>query len=99
MVRPVRPLPRDLTQQWPVTSSDDVRGEAARLFAANLKTALGGRTVRAAKELTGVNHSTVAAILAGTTWPDMATIARLESGLRTRLWPDVSPDGTYLHTP
>jgi len=99
MARPVRPLPRDLTQHWPGTPSDDVRGEAARLFAGNLMTALGGRTVRAAKELTGVNHSTVAAILAGTTWPDMATIARLEASLKKRLWPTISDDGHYRVTP
>jgi len=99
MVRPVRPVPRDLTQHWPVTSSDDVRGEAARLFAANLTTALGGASVRQAKTMTGVNHSTIAAILAGTTWPDMATIARLEASLKARLWPTISDDGHYLATP
>jgi hypothetical protein len=37
-----------------------------------------------------VNHQTVHAILAGEVWPDMHTIAYLEAGLRTTLWPATS---------
>ena len=99
MVRPVRPLPRELTQQWPNVPSDDACGEAARLFALNLAVALGGASVRQAKTMTGVNHSTIAVILSGHVWPDVATLARLESRLKTRLWPTLDDDGRYRATP
>lgn len=99
VARPVRQLPRELTTLWPSVPSADPRGEVARLFAASLRVALDGLTVRAAAELTGVNRSSVAAILAGTTWPDMATIARLEDGLKRPLWPRIGPDGVYQLAP
>ena len=51
-------------------------------------------SLRAAKTATGVDHTTIAAILHGTVWPDLHTIARLEHGLATDLWPQGAATGT-----
>lgn len=87
MARPKRPRPRDLTSSWPDKISPDVSGEVARQLANNLRRALDGRALRIAKDLTGVDHTTIGDVLAGFTWPDLMTITRLESGLGTALWP------------
>lgn len=87
MARPKRPRPRDLTNSWPDEVSPDISGEVARQLANNLRRALDGRALRVAKDLTGVDHTTIGDVLAGFTWPDLMTIARLESGLGTDLWP------------
>jgi hypothetical protein len=65
----------------------DPIGEVARQFSLNLRTAIGNRSLRAAALATGVDHSTIQAILQGRTWPDLFTMAKLESGLETDLWP------------
>jgi transcriptional regulator with XRE-family HTH domain len=36
----------------------------------------------------GVNRQVIANVLAGTTWPDLITIANLETALGATLWPD-----------
>ncbi len=61
--------------------------ETARQVAVNLRTALQGVSLRQAHRQTGVDHTTIAAILNGTVWPDLHTLARLEHGLGARLWP------------
>jgi hypothetical protein len=48
---------------------------------------MGGRTLRAAGEHAGVDHSTIQAILQGRTWADLDTISRLEYGFDAALWP------------
>jgi len=65
----------------------DPSGEVARRFAENLRKAMDGRSHRATAELTGVNYSTIQSILSGRAWPDLYTIAKLEAGLNTSLWP------------
>jgi len=67
--------------------------ETARLVAVNLRAALDGMSLRQANRLTGVDHTTIAAILNGTVWPDLHTLARLEHGLNARLWPHTT--GTH----
>lgn len=47
------------------------------------------RTVKSMSERTGVPSSTISDILGGSTWPSLETVARLEVGLGTRLWPNV----------
>ncbi len=79
--------PRASSPDWPEAPCDDPAAEIARRLAARLRSALDGQSLRAAKAVTGVDHTTIAAILNGTTWPDLATIARLEAGLHTDLWP------------
>jgi transcriptional regulator with XRE-family HTH domain len=67
--------------------SEDPIGEVARQFALNLRIAIGDRSLRKAAEDTGVDHSTIQAILQGRSWPDVFTLAKLERGLESDLWP------------
>lgn len=87
MPRPFRSSPSERTKKWPDVPSDDTSGEVARQFVLNLQGAMDGMSLRAAEELTGVDHSSIQGILQGRTWPDLETIARLEKGFRTVLWP------------
>lgn len=87
MARPFRAPPRDLTPSWPDAPSTSNVGEVARLFALNLRSAIGDRSLRAAAAACGLSHVTLASILDGRVWPDLETIAKLEEGLQTHLWP------------
>ena len=91
MPRPPRPAPRDLVESWPDVAASDSIVEVARRFAVNLREAIGAASVRQAGERCGVDHTTILAIIGGRSWPDLATIARLESGLAVSLWPGVTP--------
>ncbi|MCU1445499.1 MAG: hypothetical protein JWP54_1157 [Cryobacterium sp.] len=57
------------------------------MFAANLRLAIGERSIRSAADACGMNHATLIGILDGRAWPDMETIAKLEGGLDAALWP------------
>jgi len=87
MSRPARPAPRELAEGWPDSGSTDVVGEVARQFAVNVQAAIGDRSVRAVARDAGLDHTTLLAVLHGRSWPDLATVARLESGLGVDLWP------------
>lgn len=88
MARPSRNLPNhEAGSTWPDERLDDAPSEVARQLALNLRTAMGRRSTRGVRSATGVDHTTVADILKGTTWPDLNTIARLEHGLGVDLWP------------
>ena len=87
MSRPARPAPRDLVEGWPDLPSEDPVGEVARRFAVNVQGALGDRSVRAAARDAGLDHTTLLSVLHGRSWPDLATVARLENGLGVDLWP------------
>lgn len=87
MARPVRPKPVDLVDDWPHGPGPDPSSEVARHLALGLREAMDGRSAREVGRITGVDFSTVSAILNGTTWPDLVTIARLEAGLDADLWP------------
>jgi transcriptional regulator with XRE-family HTH domain len=51
-----------------------------------LNAAIAGRSIREVAELTGVDRATIGAVLAGRSWPDILTLAKLERGLGA-LWP------------
>jgi hypothetical protein len=87
MSRPARLKPRELVPDWPDGVATDPIGEVARVFAANLRRAIGQRSIRAAAEACDTNHATLISILEGRAWPDMETIAKLERGLDAALWP------------
>jgi transcriptional regulator with XRE-family HTH domain len=87
MPRPTRTPPRSRTPDWPSVPAVDRSGEVARLFALNVKAAIGERSLRAAADVTGVDHSTILSILQGRVWPDLETIAKLEAGFGVVLWP------------
>lgn len=87
LVRTPRPRPVDLVSPWPHGETTDPAGSVADAFASRLQAAVGDRSIRSVVAECHLNHQTVHAILAGEVWPDMYTIAHLESGLRTPLWP------------
>lgn len=87
MSRPTRPLPHELTPEWPSVTSDNPMGEVARQFANNLAVAIGDRPLRVVARELSMNHTVLRKILIGETWPDLYTIARLEHELGVDLWP------------
>lgn len=87
MPRPARRTPRELSPGWPETPSADAVGEVARRFAVNLRAAIDGRSIRAVADQLQLNHTTLLAILDGRTWPDLETIAKIELGLGTAVYP------------
>jgi ribosome-binding protein aMBF1 (putative translation factor) len=87
MSRPSRTPPWERTDSWPETASSDPSGETARRFALNVRDALGGLSLRAAQDKTGVDRATIHSIINGLAWPDLDTIAKLEHGFGITLWP------------
>lgn len=72
---------------WPEVPSEDPVGEVARIFAFNVRKAVGSQSLRSVADASGLTHVTLLNVLGGKVWPDLATIARLENGLGTQLWP------------
>ena len=94
VARTERDLPHERSSNWPTvpcvdpaTGHVDPIAEIARHLALGLQAALDGVSLRAAEKLTGVSYSTISKILNGRSWPDVATLAKLEAGLDTQLWP------------
>lgn len=87
MPRTERPSPAELTRSWPDTPSTDYPAEQARLFALNLRAAIGDESQRAVARLTHVDEGTIRRVLSGAVWPDLRTIALLEEGLSAELFP------------
>jgi len=83
----MRLKPNELVAAWPDGPASDAIGEVARVFAGNLRRAIGEKSIRSAAEVCGMNHATLIGILEGRAWPDMETIAKLERGLDAALWP------------
>ncbi|MER6218751.1 helix-turn-helix transcriptional regulator [Streptomyces sp. NPDC001674] len=84
--------PRQFTQDpeaWPEQVIADPAAEAVRQIARTLAQALDrhGLSLRAAAAGYGVNRQAIADLLAGRSWPDVATIARLAHFTGTQLWP------------
>lgn len=73
--------------EWPEGDIDEPSARAAQEVALRLASAMDGRSLRAVGDLTGVNHTTVRAILIGDTWPDFVSLDRLSTGLGVDLWP------------
>lgn len=98
MARPRRSAPRAhvVSGDWPTAQLDgDPAAEAAQEFTVRLAAAAGALSLRGVEAATGVDHDTVARILRGDTWPDIATVANLEHGLEADLWPGrIAPDGS-----
>ncbi len=83
-----RPEPRNDSAAWPHEICRDPVSEKARLFAMNLRAAMGSRTLHDVEATTGVDSTILSRILGGHVWPDGYTIARLEVRLHPHLWPD-----------
>ena len=88
MPRVSRPRPVDLCPTpWPEVSSEDSLGEFGRQFVLRLRSAIGSRSLRSVALEAEVNPQTLANVLAGLAWPDLATVARLQMSLRVTLVP------------
>lgn len=92
MARTSRSTPAELSPGWPDRESPDPIAEVARRFALNIEAKRGTRSLRSIALATGMNHSILVNILAGRTWPDLATIARIERALETDVWPGFEPE-------
>lgn len=93
MPRTPRKRPNELTTGWPSVGSSTPAGEAARLFAIGLRDAIGEQSVRALGRESGVAPGTIRGIIEGRTWPDLETIAKLETTLGAPLFPTSVPNG------
>ncbi|MEV4889913.1 helix-turn-helix transcriptional regulator [Nonomuraea sp. NPDC055795] len=94
--------PRDLAedpQDWPHADlSAHPAAAVVQAIAATLLQEMASRKVsrRGLAVLTGVNRQSINTLIAGSSWPDVATIAGLEIGLGVRLWPAHRPGGHAL---
>lgn len=87
VARRPRQYPSTLVEGWPRVPSDDAAVEVARVLACRLREAMNGRSAREVGRTAGIDYTTVSAVLNGSTWPDLMTIARLEAALDSDLWP------------
>jgi hypothetical protein len=87
-VRPPRQVSQD-PEAWPDRPDPEPGVEAVRQIAAALKAALAECewSLRRAASASGVNRQAIANLLAGDSWPDVATVARLGAALGADLWP------------
>ena len=58
----------------------------AAALAIRLNNTIGNESIRYVAKIAGLSPQTILNILSGKSWPDLRTIARLEAGMRTRLW-------------
>lgn len=79
----------DDPEAWPERACTEPGVEAVRQISAALKAALAERgwSLRRLAAVSGVNRQAIANLLAGDSWPDIATVARLNSALDADLWP------------
>lgn len=86
--RTERATPAELSPgAWPFDPSPDPHAEVARQFVIRLRAAIGEQSVRAVAKDAGLAHGGLNKLLAGGSWPDLLTIARLERALGADLWP------------
>ncbi|WP_432746598.1 helix-turn-helix domain-containing protein [Streptomyces sp. JH002] len=76
-------------EAWPHSPSADPAAEAVRSIAHTLTAAMteGSWSLRRVAAGSGVNRQAIADLLAGRSWPDIATVARLTAFTGTPLWP------------
>ena len=86
----VRPSEWLTAGHWPqgrLASDAPYEVHVARAIAIELHTALEGRSTRALAADANLAHTTVYDLLAGRTYGDVITVARLEAALGSPLWP------------
>lgn len=94
--RPPRELARD-PENWPEAMFVDqpqARVVQAVAQALTRQMTLQGLGLRRVAALSGVNRQAVANLLAGSSWPDVATLSRLEDGLGVGLYPGTNDPGS-----
>lgn len=93
MSRTPRATPAELAPApWPAHATDDPVAEAVRQFVLRLQAEIGDRSVRSVAAMANVDQNALRRLLLGLTWPDLATLARLELALNADLW--ARPNGT-----
>lgn len=84
-----RPANHVTQGDWPDATLDGTPAATyAQHIARNLRNAMGDRSRKEIARLSGLSDVTVAAVLAGDNYPDLRTVARLETALGKRLLPD-----------
>lgn len=80
---------------WPqaaLAADAPVAAHYARHIAARLQAELAEGSLSQLARRADVNRSTLQGLLAGRSWPDVVTVAKLEAALGRRLWPEQPPD-------
>lgn len=93
--RHVRPTEWLTTGVWPqghLALDAPPEARVARAIAIELNHVLLGRSLRALAADADLAHTTIYDLLAGKTYGDVITVARLEAALDRSLWPDRSRD-------
>ncbi|MCP3820389.1 helix-turn-helix domain-containing protein [Streptomyces sp. A3M-1-3] len=93
---PPRQLARD-PENWPeATIPDHAQARVVQAIAQALTRQMTreGLGLRAVAAHSGVNRQAVANLLAGSSWPDVATLSRLEDALGVGLYPGVPGPGS-----
>lgn len=85
--RPRNP-PAEGLDDWPQGRAVEPDVEHVRRIAETLANEVEGRSIRSVAAQAGITHQALADLLAGRTWPEVITIARIERGLGVRLWPE-----------
>lgn len=60
----------------------------AQEISRRLVAVIGDRSLREVARGAGLDHTTVSAIISGERWADLVTLAKLETVLQVRLWPE-----------
>lgn len=81
-----RPLPVEFSTDWPRAVIEQHEAETARLFVLQLLDAMHGRSVRSLARDAGLDEKSLRKIIAGVSWPDLRTIARLENTTGRKLF-------------
>lgn len=82
-----RPVPAEFSTTWPHVVIEYHDAETARLFVLHLLAAMDGRSVRSLARDAGLDEKTLRKIIAGLSWPDLRSIARLEEATGCKLFP------------
>lgn len=89
-MRPYNSTPRScltLPATWPHGRATNVSAAYAQRFVQKLLDALGKRSYRELARMSGIRHTTIAALVRGDSWPDLTTVAAIENALAADLWP------------
>lgn len=92
--------PRELAddpENWPEAAIPDrPQARVVQAIAAALTRHMTrqGLSLRRVAELSGVNRQAIANLLAGDSWPDVATLSRLEDALGVGLYPGTPGPGS-----
>ncbi|MET7300369.1 helix-turn-helix transcriptional regulator [Embleya sp. NPDC005575] len=91
-------LARD-PESWPEADITDIAAAVVQTIARRLRTLMGQRdlSLRQTAIGSGVNRQTIANLLAGAAWPDVATVSRLEAFLGVALYPSFTAKAHVAH--